>query len=73
MQAIAAHSKNGLVIVQVERIVEKGTLHPRLVHLPAALVDKVQGLHGHFPGFRNPLEVLEPVSEMCSDLTHCKI
>ena len=41
LQAIAAHSNNGLVIVQVERIVERGSLHPRLVHLPAALVHKV--------------------------------
>jgi len=41
MQAIAAHGSGGLVIVQVERIVEKGSLNPRMVHLPAALVDKV--------------------------------
>lgn len=39
--AIAAHSSGGLVIVQVERIVEKGSLNPRAVHLPSALVDKV--------------------------------
>jgi hypothetical protein len=26
---------------QVERVVERGTLHPKAVHLPAALVDRV--------------------------------
>ncbi len=41
VQAIAAHSNNGLVIVQVERVVQKGSLNPRLVHIPAALVHKV--------------------------------
>jgi len=41
VQAIAAHGSGGLVIVQVERIVERGSLKARDVHLPAALVDKV--------------------------------
>ena len=41
VQAIAAHGSGGLVIVQVERVVENGSLSPRAVHLPAALVDKV--------------------------------
>ena len=43
-QAMAAHNSGGLVIVQVERVVERGSLPPRLVHLPAALVDKVGAL-----------------------------
>ena len=42
VQAMAAHNAGGLVIVQVERIVEAGSIPPRLVHLPAALVDKAR-------------------------------
>ena len=41
-QAMAAHNSGGMVIVQVERVVESGTLPPRCVHLPAALVDKAR-------------------------------
>ena len=33
-QAMAAHNSGGLVIVQVERVVERGSLPPRHVHLP---------------------------------------
>ena len=40
-QAMAAHNSGGLVIVQVERVVERGTLPPKLVHLPGAIVDRV--------------------------------
>lgn len=42
---MAAHNAGGLVIVQVERIVERGSIPPRLVHLPAALVDKARTRH----------------------------
>ena len=40
-QAMAAHNSGGRVIVQVERVVERGCLPARSVHLPGALVDKV--------------------------------
>jgi propionate CoA-transferase len=41
MQAMAAHNAGGLVIVQVERLVERGTIPKRLVHIPGIMVDKV--------------------------------
>jgi propionate CoA-transferase len=39
--ATAVHNARGLVIVQVERMAERGTLHPREVKIPGALVDGV--------------------------------
>ena len=39
--AMAAHNSGGVVIVQVERLAEKGTLSPRQVKIPGILVDCV--------------------------------
>ena len=39
--ATAAHNSGGIVIVQVERVAERGTLNPRQVKIPGILVDFV--------------------------------
>ncbi|HEY5789348.1 MAG TPA: CoA-transferase [Gammaproteobacteria bacterium] len=39
--AQAVHNSGGTVVVQVERLVERNTLHPQLVQIPGILVDHV--------------------------------
>jgi len=39
--AMAAHNSGGIVIAQVERLVERNTLNPRQVKVPGVLVDAV--------------------------------
>lgn len=41
MQAMAVHNSGGIVIVQVERIVDRGSLATRSAHIPGAMVNKI--------------------------------
>ena len=74
--AMAVHNSGGKVIVQVERLAERGTLNPRQVKFPGVLVDHVvvaeeAGLHMQTYGephsaaysgeLRIPLDAFEPM------------
>ncbi len=75
VQAMAAKNCNGIVIAQVERIAEQGSLSPRDVQVPGMLVDcvVVAEPHNHMqsyvcqysPAFSNeirvPLDSLDPM------------
>ncbi len=75
--AMAAHTSGGIVIVQVERLAERGTLNPRQVKIPGILVDCVvvaetpeyhmqTFAEGYSPAFaaeiRVPLDSLTPMA-----------
>ncbi len=74
-QAMAAKNSNGIVIVQVERIAERGSLNPRQVHIPGILVDCIVKAdpENHWQSYatrynpayagaiRVPLETMEPM------------
>ena len=73
--ATAVHNSGGIVIAQVERIAERGTLQPRQVKVPGVLVDCVvvadpehhwQTFHTRYhPGYsgemRVPVDQLQPM------------
>lgn len=71
--AMAAHNSGGVVIVQVERLAERGTLSPRQVKIPGILVDCVvvaEKPEHHMQTFVEPYsaafsgEIRVPMSEL---------
>lgn len=70
--ALAAKASGGIVIAQVRRKIQGGSVHPRLVMVPGRLVDYVviderdEDVVSHYPqctvgGIRQPIELKEPL------------
>lgn len=67
VMAMAAHNSGGKVIAQVQRITQRGTIHPRMVEVPGVFVDVVvvdenqkQNSGKYEPGITG--EIREPLS-----------
>jgi propionate CoA-transferase len=66
--AMAAHNCGGRVIVQVERIAERGSLNPRQVKIPGILVDCVvvaERREDHMQTFAEPYSAASPARSAC--------
>lgn len=76
-QALAAKASGGRVVAQVKRVVEAGSLDPRLVKLPGFLVDAVvvapdqrmgeYGIHADSPAFVGDYRLPAPEPEPIAD------
>lgn len=53
--AMAAHRAGGRVVAEVDRIIERGVVHPRMVAVPGALVDDVVLSDGAWEDEQDPI------------------